>query len=176
MATVTLRPISDNSVTHTPVGAASNWDCVNEASSDDDTTYVRGTSLTTDLYNIEANSIGASDTINSVTIYAVAKLIAGRAASRNIYMKIGGTTVGSTTPLTTTYATYSGTTTTNPATGLAFTKAEIDSLVFGFTTDSALLGTSYTTQVYAIIDYTPSGGGGGSPTVKPIMMMLETDD
>lgn len=157
MATVTLRPASNNSVQHNPIGATNNWECVDDITSDDDTTYVFYTNdSATDHYNAESNTIGASDTINSVTIYAVAKLITARLAERSIEMTVSSTVVGGANPLTSSYATYSYTTTTNPTTGVAWTKSNIDSLVFGFRTTSALSGRGYITQSYVIVDYTPA--------------------
>lgn len=165
MANETLVPISNTvTVQHTP-NTGTNWECVDESSADGDTTYVSGTNdPLVDMYNMSTNSVGGSDTINSVSLYVVAKLLAARVAERSIQLLINGYDVGSPTFLTTSYALYSATTTLHPATGIAWTKAELDSMTVGFRTSSGLSGTGYITQLYVVVDYTPSEGGGESMT------------
>lgn len=164
MATVTLRPAGvGGSSTNDAVGDTPNWKCVDDVTSDSDTTYVSCPTNTSriDLYTIDSNSIGASDTINSVTVYAVAYRTAGRASSGNIYMRIvenAITTEGGANNLGASYATFSTTWTTRPSDGGAFTKTDIDSLQIGFNIFSGLTNTCRTTQVYVIIDYTPAAG------------------
>jgi len=187
MATVTLRPIASGTYSHANVfaaGAVNKWDCVDDVISDDDATTITfaNSGGDTDLYEtyqISTNSIGASDTINSITVYARHRQDTGK-GQPNIAICIyenSTLTTGSAIGMTSSYVISSKTWTVKPSNSTAFTKADIDILEIGvdlIRTGSPANG--FCTQIYVIVDYTPSGGGGSSPAVKPIMMMLETDD
>lgn len=167
MATVTLRPNgAGNETSWTPNGAGTNYGCVSEVSVDNDTTYLNFAGAGTnkrDLYTIDANSIGAGDTINSITVYVVARLVTtGRLVTTNVATCIrenGTTTQSGNHAITlTSYVTKSNTWTTKPSNGTAFTKTDIDNLqigVFGVQTDS---NNCRCTQVYVVVDYTASSG------------------
>jgi hypothetical protein len=175
MATVTLRPNgngADVGADGTPVGAATGWECVDDVTSDGDTTYVLGpaaTGVREEVFTIDSNSIGASDTINSVTVYGVASRTAARSGNSQMNLSIRENSVytvgGTTHAMTTTYTTYSQTWTVRPSDSANFTKADIDSLEIGMKTNTPGFSQHHTTQVYAIIDYTPSGGGSSIKTV-----------
>lgn len=179
MATTTLRPAgAGNSTQLTATGAGTNHGCVNESSSDGDTTYVV-TSISsghqTDLYTIDANSIGVSDTINSITVYIIARATAiGRLITANRVITIrenSVTTYDASVALTTSYATYSKTWNTKPSNGTSWTKTDIDNLEIGVRlviNNNGGSAAARCTQVYVIVDYTPSGGG-GSVSQKIIM-------
>ena len=170
MATATLYPAGAGSVTNlTPNGAATNHGCVNEVSVDNDTTYVnKGTiGAGKDLYTIDANSIGVSDTINSITVYVVARMVTtGRLITSTTGLSIrenATTTDGTSQALTTTsYVTKSQTWTVKPSSGTAFTQTDITNLEIGGQINQSNANNTRITQVYVIVDYTPSGGGGGS--------------
>ena len=167
MATVTLRPAGAGNETNlTPHGVASNYGCVNEVSVDNDSTYVDlGTiGQTKDLYTIDTNSIGGSDTINSITVYVVARMVTtGRLISGGVSATIrenGTTTNGVANNLTTTsYVTKSQTWTTKPSSGTAFTQTDITNLEIGVIISQSNANNVRCTQVYVVVDYTPSGGG-----------------
>lgn len=170
MATVTLRPAgAGNETTLTPNGAASNYECVKEVIVDDDTTYVnKGTiGSSKDLYIIDSNSIGASDTINSITVYVVGRMVTtGRLITASLAATIrenATTTLGTAQNLSTTsYVTKSQTWTTKPSSGTAFTQTDITNLQIGVAISQSDSNNCRCTQVYVVVDYTPSGGGGGS--------------
>lgn len=181
MATTTLRPAgAGNSTQLTATGAGTNHGCVNESSSDGDTTYVVtsiGNGTQTDLYTIkeDANSIGVSDTINSITVYLIARATAtGRLIIANRVITIrenSVTTYDASVALTTSYATYSKTWNTKPSNGTSWTKTDIDNLEIGVRlviNNNGGSAAARCTQVYVIVDYTPSGGG-GSVSQKIIM-------
>ena len=167
MATVTLRPAGVGTDTsHTPTGAATNHGCVSEDSVDNDTTYVYKAvpGSNRDLYTIDANSIGASDTINSITVYVVGRMVTtGGLISTSIGAVIrenATTTSGTLQALTTTsYVTKSQTWTTKPSSGTAFTQTDITNLEIGVTISISDANNGRCTQVYVVVDYTPTAGG-----------------
>lgn len=164
MATVTLRPAGvGNTTTLTPNGVASNYGCVNEVSVDNDTTYVdMGTvGSSKDLYTINSNSIGASDTINSITVYVVGRMVTtGRLISASLSATIrenATTTNGTAQNLSTTsYVTKSQTWTTKPSSGTAFTQTDITNLEIGVIISQSDANNCRCTQVYVVVDYTPA--------------------
>lgn len=166
MATVTLRPAgAGNSTQLTASGAATNHGCVNEATADNNTTYVVTTTSNgtqKDLYTIDANSIGASDTINSITVYIIARATAtGRliTCNRQISIRENGTDTHDTSvALTTSYATSSKTWTTKPSNGAAWTKTDITNLQIGAQFIISGATTARATMIYVIVDYTAAGG------------------
>lgn len=167
MATQRLRPTGAGFLTNwTANGAATNYQCVYEGTADNDTTYLDFTGIganVTDLYTIYANSIGLTDTINSVTVYVVARMVTtGRLISSSVAPCIrenGTTTQASTQPLTSTsYATKSNTWTVKPSDGLAFTQSDITNLEIGVYGIQSNSQNCRCTQVYVVVDYTPSGG------------------
>jgi len=73
--TETLRPNGAGTTTQlTPVGDTPNWECVDEETADDDTTYVKNTEATwkTDTYAMQNHSVGSGD-IEQVIVYVRAK-------------------------------------------------------------------------------------------------------
>lgn len=152
----TLRPDSAGDVTQlSPYPADSiNYNKVNEASSDSDSTYVYTTiNGKYDLYSVANHSTG-SGTINSITVYINAKYVSIAATAR-IKIKTESTEYdnGSDISLTSSYADYSKTWTTNPHGG-SWTWTQIDALQIGIIFPTAGL-TPRCTQVYVTIDYTP---------------------
>lgn len=177
MATVTLRPNGAGTVTQFIPSSGNNFDCVKEVTSDSDSTYVYmndAAGITKyDLYTIEANSIGASDTINSVTVYAYARyvLASHTGGMRGLTIRENSTTTTETmNALTSSYNLYSKTWTVRPSDSAPFVKADINSLEIGIAlANSGLTATSVRcTQVYVVVNYTPSGGG--STSAVPILI------
>lgn len=176
MATVTLRPAgAGNQTSYTPHGSANNYSCVNESTADNDSTYndLGVIGAFRELYTIDSNSIGATDTINNITIYLVARMVTtGRLRSVDLSASIRenatSTNSNSQALSTTGYVTKSYTWTTKPSNGTAFTKTDIDNLQIGCLIAQSNASNCRITQVYVVVDYTPSGGG-GSVSQKIIM-------
>ncbi len=157
MATTTIRPNGAGHASgHTAVGDTPTWKCVDEASSDGDTTYVRldSGSGDTDFYTLENPTIPSGATINSVTVYMVARALQnGDSIVAMTYTGAADEDVLNAS-VSTSYATYSVELTTNPSTGSAWTGSELNSLEIGIKVGSITIR-GYATQVYAVIDYTP---------------------
>lgn len=63
----TKMPIAPGALSNwTPIGNPANWDCVNEAPPDDDTTYVLAASSLEDNYGVGSAGIGASNRVNGI--------------------------------------------------------------------------------------------------------------
>jgi len=152
--TQTFRPVAaGNHSELTPNGAANNWDCVNDTTSDGDATYVEvaADANYVDTYKIDATSISDYVTIRSVTVYAVIKTGVVAAGDQKIVVRIGGSNyfssdlgLGSNAPYTLTSNTWN----TNPNTSSGWTKSNLDSLEIGIN-----LSYARCTQVYCIVEY-----------------------
>lgn len=162
-----------------PYGVANNWDCVNEASSDGDSTVVLVNSIgfLEDLYNL-TNHIGIG-VINYIKVYANARYFstsAGQYAKTKIKTN-GEEFDGDQQWLSNTFSIYSTQYNINPATDLAWTWDDIDNLQAGVVLHTLNAGYhARCTQVYVEIGYTApqtiSDAGGiaseeafGTPTV-----------
>jgi len=119
------------------------------------TVYVKDVNWERDLYNIADHSVGTGN-IKSVTVYAraIAKETPVQ-ASLKIALKSGVTVSESGgKTLTTSWADYSHSWLTNPATGGAFTWTDIDSLQVGVSLRECDSGKeTYVTQVYVYVNY-----------------------
>jgi hypothetical protein len=158
-ANETLRP--DGAGDETNVDGA-NWEKVDEAVSDNDTTYIQTNGgWQEDLYSTDNNTTGTS-TINYVRVYAVARsLDTPTRTGLYIHIKTNGVEYnGVEEEVTTSYAAYSNQWTNNPQTGSAWTWEEIDALQIGVGIRGSKAGgspaTRYTrvTQVYVEVNYT----------------------
>jgi hypothetical protein len=172
MASETLRPnaAGDSTGLHPTLGIA-NWDCCDETPSDDDTTKVSTDTNDQlpelDYYNLPASAIGATDTINSVTVYINVRSTSNTyKCAMTTALKTEGTSyTGTLVNPTTTYTTYSKAYTTNPNTGLDWTLDEINALqigVNGYSGYKAPYGPyyiGYCTQCWVVIDYTVAVAG-----------------
>ena len=158
--TVTLRPNADvMGEINLSIGgtspAPSNWESVDEVSSDDDVTYVEdgGGIYATDLYNLDDTSL--SGAIRSVTIYVNCKGTKLGAESARTTIKTNGV-VDDGTPeiLTTDYVDYSTVYTTNPQSGNPWTWDEINALQAGVGLKKPTGGAqSRCTQVWVDVEY-----------------------
>ncbi len=167
-ATETLRPTTPD-ITAQCIGSdgnqTDNWDMVNEASSDGDTTYVyasQSTGTADDVYNTtDSTVIYPWDTINSVAVTVVAKYSVANGKVVPLIRENGTTTAGSSNTLTSSYAEYTNTWTTRPSDGAAWTLDDINALGAG----ARLLGnstwTARSTQVYVTVTYTAGTPPGG---------------
>jgi len=167
MATETLRPNGAGAETYIHFQGPSSsyhYDKVDEASSDGMTTYVADDGKFTyyrDLYNLPSHSVG-SGTINYIKVYAVARTDDAFQASLKIVIQTNDIAYESSafTVTTAPYAwqTKSNQWTNNPKTGNPWTWDEIDALQIGVSLRSGRSDSSnstYCTQLYVEIDYTP---------------------
>lgn len=148
----TLRPSANGDVIQlAPYGNGTNWECVDEAISDEDDTTVRVGALGYDLYALPNPSL--SGTINSVTVYCRAKgqgsrVWCGLKTRNTIYW-------GTLNELPVSFQTFSYSRNTNPNTENAWTWGEIDALQIGVKLEK-IVYTPQCTQVYVEVDYTPA--------------------
>ncbi len=132
MATLTLRPNADGSVSWTKNSGATNYSCVDEAVADDATTEVHaGSAAVADTYELPDHSTEAG-IINSVKLYIKGKTIDSSPALGGFF-KCGITYSASTytcgiNHYTTLWTTYNYTWNLSPKTGVGWTWAEIDTL------------------------------------------------
>lgn len=180
MATVTLRPNGNGDVNTCDCPSGAHWDAVNDVVSDDDATVIivdGNNSPCIELYTIEANSIGVSDTISQIEIFAVLKSEDSKFldCSFALYLKENSVyTVGSVYfDATTTYSTFSQVFAVKPSNSTAWTKSDIDNLQIGLYSNSDGPGYTYCTQMYVVVSYTT---GSSVAISKKILMKLETDD
>lgn len=163
-AVETLRPdaLGDECNIPSEIGCPvcnNHWQCVDEAVHDGWGTCI-GTfgdvAWYRDLYNV-ANSGGWVGTINFVEVFAIVY-----SQGLNCGVKVAvksGVTVGESAPVkppTGSWQTVSNQWATNPDTGIAWTKAEIDTLQIGVAMNAPAGGAALIdcTQVYVEIDYT----------------------
>jgi hypothetical protein len=156
-----LRPVgtgASSSLSHNT--GTSNWGCVDEASSDDDTTYVYTTSTSNSLDSYSmGNHIVGTGTISSVIVHVQARRSStiSNGYAKTIVRTHNTNYQSSDFSLTTSYSSYSTTYVTNPNTGAAWTWAEIDALECGVSLRTA--SSSYRarcTQVWVEVNYVPA--------------------
>lgn len=156
---VTLRPIDNgasNQITDT-TGCDENWDCVDESVADNDATRltVPNNSWKTELYEFEDPPV-LSCSVASVSVYVVARRDHTQGQVRGV-VRVGGTSYTATTSnLTTSYQTYTYSWSTSPATGNAWTWAEVNLLQAGYDLKGQS-GThkAHATQCYVEVSYQP---------------------
>jgi len=165
-ATETLRPNAagdEESITNSTSGAGNHWADVDDVTPDGGTTRVWDNAIGTyqrDLYNLPTHSVG-SGTINFIKIFFGLRSPTGTAVYGKVSQK-SGTTISNGTEFSTTSTDYSyfasQTFTTNPATGVAYTWAEIDALQIGVSLHGTFSpeASASCTQVYVEVNYTPS--------------------
>ena len=156
--TITLRPMGVGVTALSRSDGPANWRCVDEAAADNGSTYVyRYGSYATDAYAIE-DVLSATCTITGVTVYArgykTTLLFGGHLRT---VLRIGSTNYqGAARNLGNSWTTYSDTWPTNPATGSAWTWADINSLQAGVSLESSSpIFASQCTQVYVVVAYAP---------------------
>ncbi len=161
---IVLRPNGNGgTVQWWPSGCVTNWDCVDEATSDGDTTKVTaGPPGVVDLYaiaDVAAGNLPSGDSvISAVTVTAVAKVPTPcedftcwayiRLRANSYESPALGVDEGLYGPIAYTW-------TTNPATGKRWTEADVNALQAGITLDS----TNWlvrVTQVYVTVEVEPT--------------------
>jgi hypothetical protein len=173
MADEILRPNGVGALTQCSIDGSSpaptNWQSVDEAVADDDTTNVYhldpyGGSLAQDSYQHDS-FVASYSTITGVTVYsrgkAVIALYPYGSTGERVFLRIGGVNYyGASHGFTAgVWNTYSDVWATNPAGG-AWTSAAINSMEIGI--ELTAIGhstygpaTAYCTQLYAQVSYTP---------------------
>ncbi|MGD0978148.1 MAG: archaellin/type IV pilin N-terminal domain-containing protein [Candidatus Bathyarchaeia archaeon] len=155
--TVTLRPNGAghySELSQYP-NSGNHYDKVSETTSDGDATYVYTTSTSTQRDSYTFTSTSATGTINSVTIYIVAR--ATNSGTASTVVRISGTSYyGTSNTLTTSYTPYSTQYTLNPDTNAAWTWADVSSLDAGVRLARSSGQTdARCTQIYVVVNYTP---------------------
>jgi prepilin-type N-terminal cleavage/methylation domain-containing protein len=156
-STVTLRPNGAGTITNIPnrPGCAANWQCVSEITADDAISEVsiNSSSWATDVY---ALSDPPSLFCNIVSVKVSGRALRDQTQGDiqpSVY--VGGTEYnGASTPLTNSWTNYSHTWATNPATGAAWSWADITNLQAG----ARIRGQSVPfsarlTQVWVVVTY-----------------------
>lgn len=149
-----LRPTGTGSVTSlTTSGCSNNWQCVDEITTDEGSTYVIRASSTqaTDVYAI-ANPPSSTCAIQSVTVYCRARKTQTLGQVRPT-LYVGGTQYNGTAQnMTTLYADYSHVWTTNPNTSAAWTWTDITNIQAGvrMSGENATYP-AYCTQVWIVV-------------------------
>ena len=171
----TLRPNAAGDETNIDAqypDSGAHWDKVDEATADDDSTYIYYHSsegaYERDLYNLPASS--GSGTINKITVYFRAYRYGehAKASIKSDSVVTDGTEV----TLSSDYTTYSQEWTTNPADDAAWEWTDIDALQVGVSLKGGFdppdnYYDAYCTQVYVEVDYTPS-----APTFIPRIIII----
>jgi type II secretory pathway pseudopilin PulG len=153
---VTLRPMGPGSTTNLAAdGCAANWQCVDEAVADDNSSYVEsaGTTYASDTYET-GNPADTSCTIASVSVWARARRFVKDAYARVALRTYGSDYEGSEEALSDSYVDYSSQWTLNPATGAAWTWSEINAFQIGVSLRSVkATHPARCTQVWVVVDY-----------------------
>ena len=140
---------TDSVGTASYTGGAGNYTVLN--SDDGDTSYLRASLVQSYRSYKVISALPAGSTINSVTMYG--KLKVGSAAGNVLmYFYSGGTRYEDTFHNPTSWTLYSKTWTINPATGSAWTEAQINAGEFGFRL-YAIDTSVYVTYAYVVVDY-----------------------
>ena len=147
-----LRPIGVGSTTQlSDHGCGANWECVDEETADDGSTYVEGPSYNSwlvDVYDTEDHTVG-SGTIDSVVLHIRCQI--GHPSSRvsTAVRTHSNTYDGSQEHPGSSYEDFTTTYTTNPQTSSAWTWSEIDDMQIGVT----IRRSARCTQVWAEVFY-----------------------
>lgn len=112
MAVEILYPNGSGDYSDWTASAGNAWDCVDDTSGspDDDSTYISKLidAAYTSAYNLTAPSVIVSgDTINSITVYFRAKVTGSTGNVKPGLVRASSLTTGTSTALSTSYATYS---------------------------------------------------------------------
>ena len=160
MATLLLRPNGIGALSEmTAVGATDNWDCVNEVTADNDTTYAELTATgQRDFYTIDTSALPYNAVISSVVVTRVMRATVTGNHSFAGGLRINGiiywASTGSSNYTNFNWITQNGPTwTTNPATGQRWTVAALKG---DFQIGHRLItipGNVRTTQVYLTVQY-----------------------
>jgi hypothetical protein len=154
-----LRPLSDaglNNWDNRFPASGGHWDKVDEPGSDGDATYISSTvDGDWDQFGHATLNLPAGATISGVTVFANGRYVT--ASSNNIVapaLRVGSGFYWADRAITGSYSTVSGSWTTNPATGAAWTLAEVNSALLAVR--KSYQGADVrVTQVWAQVDCAP---------------------
>ncbi|MFH1687609.1 MAG: carboxypeptidase-like regulatory domain-containing protein, partial [bacterium] len=153
--TLTLRPNGAGVLTNlTLSGCGANYQCLQEATSDGDASLVirASSSFATDVYALD-DPVGATGTIQSVTVFCQARMTQLQGEVQLVVYMSGAEYRGATQNLTTSYATYSETWTTDPSGG-QWTWVDITNLQAGIRLSGQnITFPAYCTQVWVEVVY-----------------------
>lgn len=154
---VTLRPNGNGTYTEfdnvVPENIA-HWEAVDETSADGDSCYIASeTPDDRDTFALSDPGIPTTSTINSVTVYVIARRVDQQ--KEGFYIMIRSDNTDSLSPLKTaeeaTYAIFSEVWTTNPADNQPWTVDDVNALQAGVQVSKGVV----VTQIYVVIDYVP---------------------
>jgi hypothetical protein len=170
---VILRPIGtgdETEVKYQYPATGEHWDKVDEASSDNDSTYIYTPSLgwEEDLYNTANHSTQtAGGDIQYIEVFMLSRASSNvTQVSSYAHIKTNGLEDnGASENLTTSYASYSNQWNINPQSGSSWTWNEIDNLQIGIGMREGGVATdSLCTQIYANINFDAPELSGNTPT------------
>jgi type II secretory pathway pseudopilin PulG len=155
---VVLRPNGDGAILEiaSASGCASHYLCVNETSADADATYLyeAGSNFQTEVFTL-TDTVVSSCTISSVVVTCRARHVSTSGSIR-LKLYVGAAEFTSTTTsITGSYANYSYTWNTNPATGGDWTWPDIANIQAGCELKENGSGEFRLTQVYVTVNYGP---------------------
>lgn len=135
-------------------GGIAHWEAVDETSADGDTSYIKSeTPDDRDTFALSDPNIPLSSTVNSVTVYAVAKKVED--GKDTFYIMIRSENTDSLSDLLpaeeATYAEFSHQWTTDPADNQPWTVEDINALEAGVQVSKGVI----VTQIYVVVDYIP---------------------
>ncbi|HYD03540.1 MAG TPA: hypothetical protein VEC16_04530 [Alphaproteobacteria bacterium] len=157
-ATVTIRPDGQGAFSAwANVGCgsgSSEWQCVDEVTLNTSDVLSTTTQGAAESFTFGNTGISAA-TINSVTLYYNAqRSSSSRYQVEPLIVSNGSNYTGGITNLTSAFVLYSKTYTTNPATGVAWTIAEVDALQAGLRASTGTNRGGILAQIYVEVDYT----------------------
>jgi hypothetical protein len=172
MASEILRPDGAGDETNFPtiVGAATEWECIDEAVADDSTTYVgaNATPMVFSSYALQATALGGGDAVDSVDAFARIRGPAAGAGTDDDYslgVRLrGSNTMSAETQLTDSYADYTNTDVARPGGG-SYSVSDLNSLQLRVGLEENGPGQVRFTQGYVINNYTPAVAAGGGRQV-----------
>lgn len=128
--TLTVRPTGGFSGHNdfTASGCTDHWECVDEVSADDDTTYLSHSTANQDeLFSGDFSSLPVGATVSKLVIWFRAKRISGETTRLSVSIRVNGSysPLSCKTDLTDSYTDYSCEFENNPNTGSPWTAAEI---------------------------------------------------
>ncbi len=155
---VVIRPNGNGAISEfaSASGCASHYQCVDETSADAEGTYLYDNSgnFETELFSLTDTAV-ASCTITSVVVTCRARHASNNGSIR-IKLYVGAAEyTSSTSNLSGSYANYSNTWTTNPATGGDWTWPDIANIQAGCDLKEGGPGEFRLTQVYVTVNYGP---------------------
>jgi len=152
----TLRPNGNGTYTefeNVIPGSIAHWEAVDETSADGDSSYIASeTPDDRDTFALSDPNIPLSSTVNSVTVYAVAKKVDKGKDSFYIMIRSEDTDSRSDAlEVADAYDEFSYQWTTNPANNQPWTVEDVNALEAGVQVESGVA----VTQIYVVVDYVP---------------------